>query len=361
MDIENVFDVNLTDLDLNQEPVYPRLHSVTVESLLSELDTAQQLVEQRIQQLQEWNSVEISPSSSEMMVNVNSNQNRSTLDGINSIAVVESTADHGKCCRGDSSHLIAKALDINSEVKKSGWEGGGFYDCNICLDMAKEPVLTCCGHLFCWPCFYQVSNVDSTSKECPVCMGEVSESTVIPIYGDGGNERVSGIEEIPPRPKAPRVESIRQQISNVPVDEALRRISAGLGVMGYQTQQEEEGGNGNDQVSRVVSESVASVSSVLSSVGRLVEELQMVISSPMSRNDRQTPLAAIGNPLDAASQSTDVSGSDVRILWRRISSGTSMPMALPYSLRGRRRRSFVSRNSDGDSPDTRRSVWRRLN
>ncbi|KAL6569771.1 hypothetical protein OROMI_014285 [Orobanche minor] len=357
MDNENVLDVNLTDLDLNQEPVYPRLHSVTVESLLNELDTAQELVEQRIQQLQERNSIEISHSSSEMMVNVNINQNsRSILDVINSMGMVESTADHGKGCRRDSSQLVAKALDLNS-----GREGGGFYDCNICLVMAKEPVLTCCGHLFCWPCFYQVSNVDSTSKECPVCKGEVSESTVIPIYGDGGNERVSGIEDIPPRPKAPRVESIRQQISNVPVEEALRRISVGLGVMGYQTQQEEEDGNGNDQVSRVVSESAASVSSVLSSVGRLVEELQTVISNPMSRNDRQTPLAAIGNPLDAASQSTDVSGTNVRILWRRISSGTSMPMALPYSLRGRRRRSSVSRNSDGDSPDTRRSVWRRLN
>ena len=28
------------------------------------------------------------------------------------------------------------------------------YDCNICLEIANEPIITTCGHLFCWPCFY---------------------------------------------------------------------------------------------------------------------------------------------------------------------------------------------------------------
>ena len=28
--------------------------------------------------------------------------------------------------------------------------------CNICLDPACDPVTTFCGHLYCWPCIYQV-------------------------------------------------------------------------------------------------------------------------------------------------------------------------------------------------------------
>lgn len=29
------------------------------------------------------------------------------------------------------------------------------YDCNICLEIAREPVVTLCGHLYCWPCLFR--------------------------------------------------------------------------------------------------------------------------------------------------------------------------------------------------------------
>ncbi|KEH41744.1 putative aminoacyltransferase, E1 ubiquitin-activating enzyme [Medicago truncatula] len=93
----------------------------------------------------------------------------------------------------------------------------GFYDCNICFDLAKEPVLTCCGHLFCWPCLYRWLNTksplsfrrSSLAKECPVCKGEVTDKTVTPIYGGGNEVEVVRAEDsssttlqIPPRPNA---------------------------------------------------------------------------------------------------------------------------------------------------------------
>ncbi|KEH41724.1 zinc finger, C3HC4 type (RING finger) protein [Medicago truncatula] len=96
----------------------------------------------------------------------------------------------------------------------------GFYDCNICFVLAKDPVLTCCGHLFCWPCLYRWLNTksplsftrSSLAKECPVCKGEVTDKTVTPIYGGGNDVEVVRAEDsssttlqIPPRPNARRV------------------------------------------------------------------------------------------------------------------------------------------------------------
>ncbi|KAL9142294.1 hypothetical protein ABFS82_14G159900 [Erythranthe guttata] len=131
------------------------------------------------------------------------------------------TGERGKSCgcgKRDSSHLAAEP---------SGSGAHGFPECSICLDAARDPVLTCCGHLFCWPCFYRVPKVDSWSstKECPVCKGEVSDDTVTPIYGNDGGPAVteysSGLIRIPPRPKARRVESARQRMAGGPLEGVL--------------------------------------------------------------------------------------------------------------------------------------------
>jgi hypothetical protein len=29
------------------------------------------------------------------------------------------------------------------------------FECNVCLELAKDPVVTLCGHLYCWPCLYR--------------------------------------------------------------------------------------------------------------------------------------------------------------------------------------------------------------
>ncbi|CAH8313239.1 unnamed protein product [Eruca vesicaria subsp. sativa] len=65
------------------------------------------------------------------------------------------------------------------------------FDCNICLDSVQEPVVTLCGHLFCWPCIHKWLLVQSdehqTHKQCPVCKSKVSHSTLVPLYGRGGD------------------------------------------------------------------------------------------------------------------------------------------------------------------------------
>mmetsp|Transcript_2799 Transcript_2799/g.5491 ORF Transcript_2799/g.5491 Transcript_2799/m.5491 type:complete len:166 (+) Transcript_2799:69-566(+) len=76
------------------------------------------------------------------------------------------------------------------------------FECGICFEEATLPVVTRCGHLYCWTCLNQwIERV----QECPVCKAGVSGDNVTPLYGRGGNaERSSGDQSVPPRPRAER-------------------------------------------------------------------------------------------------------------------------------------------------------------
>ncbi|KAF5728676.1 E3 ubiquitin-protein ligase RMA1H1-like [Tripterygium wilfordii] len=89
----------------------------------------------------------------------------------------------------------------------------GCFDCNICLDFAREPVVTLCGHLYCWPCIYKWLHVQSASltsdehPQCPVCKADISHTTMVPLYGRGQAGEAEGRTPfrdmiIPPRPAA---------------------------------------------------------------------------------------------------------------------------------------------------------------
>ncbi|KAG6468019.1 hypothetical protein ZIOFF_072585 [Zingiber officinale] len=106
------------------------------------------------------------------------------------------------------------------ENKKDDSSAANF-ECNICYELAKAPVVTPCGHLYCWSCLYQWLHAHSVNSECPVCKGQVLEVNVTPIYGRGGDEtkdlkQDNGDEEsglkIPPRPSANRIENLRPQL-----------------------------------------------------------------------------------------------------------------------------------------------------
>lgn len=87
------------------------------------------------------------------------------------------------------------------------------FDCHICLDKASDPVVTQCGHLFCWPCLYQWLQ-HNTPPVCPVCKAGVSEEKLIPIFvastgpADGGLRRRTATG-IPSRPRG-QPEPVRQ-------------------------------------------------------------------------------------------------------------------------------------------------------
>ncbi|KAI4319593.1 hypothetical protein MLD38_033175 [Melastoma candidum] len=130
------------------------------------------------------------------------------------------------------------AMDSLSEEKKDDVdkisdEDGGFFDCNICLDMARDPVVTCCGHLFCWPCLYRWIHIHSDVKECPVCKGEVTIKNLTPIYGRGNSVSNPPEEDlsikIPTRPPARRAESFRQVVQRTslhfPMEDIIRQLN----------------------------------------------------------------------------------------------------------------------------------------
>lgn len=96
------------------------------------------------------------------------------------------------------------------------------FDCNICLEPVTEPVVSRCGHLYCWPCLYRWLQPAMTAEErcemgwengtaaylggsanlssgrgssarrcCPVCKAQCSVRDVVPIYvreSDGNDD-----------------------------------------------------------------------------------------------------------------------------------------------------------------------------
>ncbi|KAE8664199.1 omega-6 desaturase, endoplasmic reticulum [Hibiscus syriacus] len=186
-----------------------------------------------------WHQVPIPAEAQSLSVEFD--QFRGNSGGVNtmqagegSVAAEERTIDVLKACEATHGFLEdGISEDRKEDIEKGVSNDGSFFDCNVCFDLAREPVVTCCGHLFCWSCLYRWLHVHSDANECPVCKGEVTVKTLTPIFGRGNviqePEEDSGFK-IPPRPNGRRVESWRQTIQrtslNVPVEEMIRRIGS---------------------------------------------------------------------------------------------------------------------------------------
>lgn len=104
--------------------------------------------------------------------------------------------------------MSANVGESTSGVSSSDAAGGSF-ECNICFELPQEPIVTLCGHLFCWPCLYRWLHIHAHSPECPVCKALVEEDKLVPLYGRG-KDRVDPRSknmpegEIPHRPTGQR-------------------------------------------------------------------------------------------------------------------------------------------------------------
>ncbi|CAI9763695.1 unnamed protein product [Fraxinus pennsylvanica] len=129
------------------------------------------------------------------------------------------------------SELGESTSSSNNNNNNNNCDAGNF-ECNICFDLAQDPIVTLCGHLFCWPCLYKWLHIHSRSRECPVCKALIEEEKLVPLYGRGNNstdprsKSIPGME-IPHRPAGQRPETAPSPDPN-----ANAFAQQGFGVMG---------------------------------------------------------------------------------------------------------------------------------
>ncbi|CAL9079170.1 unnamed protein product [Musa textilis] len=105
---------------------------------------------------------------------------------------------------------------ISDDAASPASSVNGCFDCNICLDFVVDPVVTLCGHLYCWPCIYKWMQVESMSpRQCPVCKASLSQDTLVPLYGRGGQSTAAG-SDVPHRPTLHRDHAV---IPSVPTQQ----------------------------------------------------------------------------------------------------------------------------------------------
>ncbi|XWS66462.1 hypothetical protein CRYUN_Cryun05aG0201500 [Craigia yunnanensis] len=363
-----------------------------------------------------WQQVQIPAATQNLSVELDqfmgNSGNVNTLQaGEGSVAAEERTSDVPKACENTNGFLEDEVSEKKDDVEKGVSDDGSFFYCNICLDLAREPVVTSCGHLFCWSCLYRWLHVYSDAKECPVCKGEVTVKTLTPIYGRANityePEEDSDLK-IPPRPAARRVDSWRQTIQrtalNLPAEmirhlgsrfdltrdltppweangprettertnSVLHRVLSSRGLRGEQNtvvslddvDLTPSSTTGTDvMASRIQSlflqrqsqlrrsARLTSLSSALSSAERLVEAYFR--SSPAGRNQEQ-PSAV--DDRDSFSSISAVINSE-----SQMDTAVEIDSVVSLSASSSRRRNDASRISDVDSGDSRAHRRRRLN
>lgn len=117
--------------------------------------------------------------------------------------------DDGMPIKPDSTTTSATSAmpDKDGEPRSAG-----MFECNICFETPRDPIVTRCGHLYCWGCVYRwMRQRAGGASQCPVCKASISPENVVPIYGRGRTQSddprsqppLTG-DAYPPRPPGQR-------------------------------------------------------------------------------------------------------------------------------------------------------------
>jgi hypothetical protein len=130
-----------------------------------------------------------------------------TMSNSNAGNAYSISTDEGRvsCCVTCCPDRSSCGADNNNNNNNKNNIADSRFSCNICFDAVVEPVVTRCGHLYCWPCLFRwlepgmlpeerqslgmsyVYNTNNNSgvinrRECPVCKSECSLSSLVPVY-----------------------------------------------------------------------------------------------------------------------------------------------------------------------------------
>lgn len=98
--------------------------------------------------------------------------------------------------RTSSSEAEVEAPSVEQQGEKDG-HGSEKYMCSICYLSPEGPVVTPCGHLFCWGCIYVWSQSTGGCRFCPTCRTRMGIEEVISVLAVDSKREGRGL---PPRP-----------------------------------------------------------------------------------------------------------------------------------------------------------------
>ena len=102
------------------------------------------------------------------------------------------------------------------------------YECRICLEPAKEPVITQCGHLYCWGCMDKWLSQNHSVLQCPMCKAGISREKLIPIFLDGEQADPRNVNRPRPRPQREQPQA-NPEYSRFPGFQNGPQFTAGFG------------------------------------------------------------------------------------------------------------------------------------
>lgn len=126
----------------------------------------------------------------EKLIKDNEDKIKKTQSSINNLA--SSVAGY-EACKKRLENIISSCQFIlncfNNEIKVSD------DSCPICRCEFDDPVVTSCGHNFCYECITEVLNMTSYKRECPICRTAISSSQIFKLE-DKKHENNEQVDEL---------------------------------------------------------------------------------------------------------------------------------------------------------------------